>query len=263
MLRARVLTALVLLFALLGALFGVPRPVSLGFFALILVLGAWEWAPFAGITGRAGRLAYAALAAALCLGVWLLAPAAAQRCLELALLFWLLAFVLVVSPARRVPFPVVALIGLIVLVPTWLAIATVLTGAGPSYVLFMLFLVWAADIGAYFAGRRYGAHLMAPRVSPKKTWEGLAGGLLFALCVALAGVAWFRQAAVPLLLVAAATVLASVVGDLTESLFKRNAGLKDSGSLLPGHGGVLDRIDSVTAAAPVYALGLWTVGVLP
>ena len=263
MLRTRVITALVLFAALLTALFAVPRNAGIGFFALLLLLGAWEWAAFAGLNSLAGRLAYAGLTAAICGACWL-SPAVVRWPVVagVAAAFWVLAFVLVVAWHRPIAAPVAGLVGLVVLVPTFLSIAAVLAQAGPAYLLFMLFLVWAADVGAYFAGRRFGKRLLAPRVSPKKTWEGLAGGLLFALLIAMIGVIGFAQPALPLLLVASATVLASVVGDLTESLFKRNAGLKDSGSLLPGHGGVLDRIDSVTAAAPVYALGLYALGVL-
>ena len=263
MLRTRVITALVLFAALLAALFAVPTNAGIGFFAVLLLLGAWEWAAFAGLRSGLGRLCYAGFTAAVCYGSWR-APAVVPwpAVAGLATAFWVLAFALVVGWHRPIAAPVAGLIGVIVLVPTFLSIAAVLTQAGPAYLLFMLFLVWAADVGAYFAGRRFGRRLLAPRVSPKKTWEGLGGGLLLALLIAMIGVVGFAQPALPLLAVAAATVLASVVGDLTESLFKRNAGLKDSGTLLPGHGGVLDRIDSVTAAAPVYALGLCALGVL-
>lgn len=263
MLRTRVITALILFALLLAALFAVPRPASIGFFALLLLLGAWEWAAFAGQRSAPARLGYAGLAGVVSAALWL-APTWVPWPVvtAVAAAFWVLAFGLVVGWHRPIAAPVAGLVGLLVLVPTFLAIAAVLTGAGPAYLLFMLFLVWAADVGAYFAGRRFGRRLLAPRVSPNKTWEGLGGGLLFALLIAMIGVVGFAQPALPLLAVAAATVLASVVGDLTESLFKRNAGLKDSGSLLPGHGGVLDRIDSVTAAAPVYALGLHVLGVL-
>ena len=156
--------------------------------------------------------------------------------------------------------------GLLVLIPTGLSLAHLLTGhgtSGPTYVMFLLLLVWAADVGAYFAGRAFGRHALAPLVSPKKTWEGAAGGVVLAALVAAGGVEWFHRPAGPFIALAMVTVVASIVGDLTESLFKRNAGLKESGKLLPGHGGVLDRIDSVTAAAPVFALGLGLIGAAP
>jgi phosphatidate cytidylyltransferase len=123
-------------------------------------------------------------------------------------------------------------------------------------------LVVAADIGAYFAGRRFGRNKLAPRVSPGKTWEGVAGGLVAAALMAAVGVWWFDVSAGRFIALCMVVVVASIVGDLTESLFKRHAGLKDSGTILPGHGGVLDRVDSVTAAAPVFLLGLQVLGLM-
>ena len=151
---------------------------------------------------------------------------------------------------------------MLALVPSWVALVHIDAhwGNGAQWTLFILALAFAADIGAFFAGRQFGRAHLAPRVSPNKTWEGVAGGMLLALLVALAGTVWFGQRAaafVPLCLVAAGF---SVVGDLTESLLKRHVHLKDSGRLFPGHGGVLDRIDSVTAATPVMALGLIWLG---
>jgi phosphatidate cytidylyltransferase len=121
---------------------------------------------------------------------------------------------------------------------------------------YLLLLVGAADIGAFFAGRTFGRLKLAPRVSPAKTWEGVLGGLAAAALVAAAGARLFDLPRVAFLSLCLGVALISVVGDLTESMFKRHAGLKDSGSVFPGHGGVLDRIDSVTAAAPLFLLGL-------
>ncbi len=155
--------------------------------------------------------------------------------------------------------------GILALVPSWLALVRLLHAPprGPQWVLFMLLLVWVADIGAYFFGRRFGRVRLAPEVSPGKTWEGVLGGAAGSALVAIAGSAWFRIplfAFVPLCL---AAVGFSIVGDLTESLLKRFAGMKDSGTVLPGHGGVMDRIDSLTGAAPVLLLGLSFLGVVP
>ena len=136
---------------------------------------------------------------------------------------------------------------------------------GGGMLLYMLSLVWIADIGAYFSGRKFGKHKLAPTISPGKTWEGLAGGLL-------ANLVWIFSIyqlssgwgiGLPqFLLISLATSLISVVGDLFESILKREAGVKDSGKLLPGHGGMLDRIDSVIAAAPVFAAGIFIVNPL-
>ena len=154
-----------------------------------------------------------------------------------------------------------AVAGILVLVPAWRALVAVrdVEQHGQYYLLFLLALIWAADTAAYFVGRRWGRFSLAPRVSPGKTWEGvwgaLASGLVLSMTMAaLMGMAprsWFGFA-----LLGGFTVVASIVGDLLESVCKRASGVKDSGQLLPGHGGVLDRLDSLTAAAPVFMLGL-------
>jgi phosphatidate cytidylyltransferase len=130
----------------------------------------------------------------------------------------------------------------------------------PALLLFVLVIVWVADIGAYFTGKRFGKVKLAPKISPGKTWEGVFGGLLAVAVLALVRARWLEIDIVVLLPFCLAVAIISIVGDLTVSMFKRNAGVKDSGRLFPGHGGVLDRIDSVTAAAPLFALGIGWVG---
>jgi phosphatidate cytidylyltransferase len=157
--------------------------------------------------------------------------------------------------------------GVPVLVPSFVALSRLQVSGGgfargPQILLWMLLLVFAADIGAFFAGRRWGRRRLAPRVSPGKTWEGALGGLVTVAVVAVCGALHFGSSVAAGVVFGCAVGIFSIVGDLTESMFKRSAGLKDSGSLLPGHGGILDRIDSVTAAAPLYALGLFGSGVI-
>jgi phosphatidate cytidylyltransferase len=156
-----------------------------------------------------------------------------------------------------------AVAGILALLPTLIALARIDSAwsNGAQWTLFILALAFAADTGAFFAGRQFGRLPLAPRVSPNKTWEGVIGGMLLALAIGGGGVIWFGLPALSFLCLCAAAAGFSVVGDLSESLLKRHVNLKDSGRLFPGHGGMLDRIDSVTAATPVMALGLIWLGV--
>lgn len=238
-----------------------------GWFALfvgaIVTLGAWEWARLAGEHGHKGRIIYALAVALLMAGLWRdgWPP---QYLLWPAMAWWLLAAFLVVRyPAARAVWAgsmIAQLFGLLVLLPAWYGLVW-LRGQehGLWLILALVVLVWAADIGAYFAGKTFGKHKLMPRVSPGKTIEGLLGGVLLTQMLALAALLWLGWETSSILLAlcgALLVVLVSVLGDLTESLFKREQGLKDSSKLLPGHGGVLDRIDSLTAAIPTFSL-LW------
>jgi phosphatidate cytidylyltransferase len=182
--------------------------------------------------------------------------------LILALLWWLLAFGAVLAFPRQFSRSFVAVAGLVVLLPSWLLLSRLHGGPmlGPGLALTLLLIVWAADIGAYAFGRWLGRVKLAPAVSPGKTWEGVGGGLLSAALVGGLAALVLGLPVGGLVSVGIATALVSVLGDLTTSMFKRNVGVKDSGHLLPGHGGVMDRIDSLTAAVPVFVLGLWLIG---
>lgn len=259
MLRTRILTGVVLGVVVVATIFGLATPAASLVFAVFWLIGAAEWARIAGFA-RTGRLVYAAVFAAFVLVV--LGPglpaAAVTGVLWLAVACWLVAFVAVLRYPEPLARPPVAAAGLIVLPAAWLAFH-VLHGAGPDgpgLVLAGLVLVWAADIGAYFVGRSIGRTALAPRVSPKKTWEGVAGGVILASLAGALAAAWLGLPLAVLAPIAAAMALISVVGDLGISMLKRRAGLKDSGMLLPGHGGVLDRFDGVTAALPCFVLGL-------
>ena len=154
--------------------------------------------------------------------------------------------------------------GLAILLPSWQALILLKQWElGNWLILAVMILVWAADIGAYFSGKTFGKRKLAPQVSPGKSWEGLIGGLLTSLVITLVvGVyrGWSARELILALLGAALVVAISVIGDLTESMFKRSSGIKDSSQLLPGHGGVMDRIDSLTAAIPVFVVLLWLAG---
>lgn len=264
MLRSRVLTALALALLLIAAILWSPPEITTAILGLILVIGAWEWSAFLAVT-VAWRVLYVLLLS-------LCGLAGSFYCLEtryflwtvaLATVWWVVALVWIATAPQRAGRVAAALAGALTLPPTWIALVHIDTqwARGAQWTLFVLALSFAADTGAFFAGRQFGRLPLAPRVSPNKTWEGVIGGMLLALAVSAFGAVWFQQPPqrfVPLCLAAAAF---SVVGDLTESLLKRHVNLKDSGRLFPGHGGVLDRIDSVTAATPVMALGLIWLGV--
>jgi phosphatidate cytidylyltransferase len=178
--------------------------------------------------------------------------------MTVALVWWFAAFLwLCLAPARVTPLSA-ALAGVLSLVPCWLALVHItLATQSARWVLFTLGLVWAADTGAFFAGRWLGRVPLAPRVSPKKTWEGALGGVLVSGIFAwICATSVFTLDVWPFVVTCVAVAALSIVGDLTESMLKRAAGLKDSGTLFPGHGGMLDRIDSVTAAAPALVFAL-------
>lgn len=263
MLRQRVITALVLGLLVILSILAVPHSVTVAVLSLLMLAGAWEWSAFPGFTQYSARLAYVAVIAVCVVTAWYIGVESVESDLLLyaALAWWVLALLWIAVASTNVNRGTAAIAGLFVLVPAWLALVR-LHAHGPHLLLFLLLLVVAADIGAYFAGRAFGTHKLAPRVSPGKTWEGVCGGLLAAALMAGVGVWWFQMNTVPFMALCIVVAIASVIGDLTESLFKRHAGLKDSGNLLPGHGGVLDRVDSVTAAAPVFIIGLERLGLL-
>jgi phosphatidate cytidylyltransferase len=268
MLRQRVVTAAVLACGLWAALFRLPPAGTVLVFGFVFLLGAWEWGGFGSLAGVA-RVAYAAGIGLLLLWswVWTREPLHFMILAAVACAWWAVAFLwLSIAPVQRRPMLVLCC-AVPVLVPAFAALARLQVATqgftdGPQAVLWLLLLVFAADIGAFFAGRRFGRRKLAPRVSPGKTWEGAAGGMAAVAVVAGAACARFHLPVAAGVAFGCTVGVFSIVGDLTESMFKRAAGLKDSGTLLPGHGGVLDRIDSVTAAAPIYALGLFGSGVL-
>lgn len=260
MLRQRIITALAIGAVVLAGIFLLPHPAMQAVLALLVLLGAWEWSAFPGFASAAARMAYVALTAVGVAATWYYAAGGdSMGVLYAAAIWWVIALLWVAAAPAAVNRASAAVAGFLVLVPTWLALVK-LHALSPALMLYFLLLVVATDVGAYFSGRAFGRNKLAPRVSPGKTWEGVAGGLLGAGLIAVLGVVWFQLPTMAFIGVSAVAVVASIVGDLTESLFKRHAGVKDSGSLLPGHGGILDRVDSVTAAAPVFVVGLERLG---
>ncbi|MFZ7260648.1 phosphatidate cytidylyltransferase [Avibacterium avium] len=280
MLKQRVISAIILIAIVCAALF----LFSPFYFALALgavaSLGIWEWTQFAQVKNKFWRIVVAGLAGAV-LFLWILSEANylnagrvfehyAEPILLSAVIWWIVALGLVVSYPNSAKLWAKSVIlqgvfAIVTLVPFIVGVLRLrLDGyvANPYHGLMLLFyvfiLVWAADSGAYFAGRKFGKHKLAPKVSPGKTWQGVFGGLITAGVLAgifmqVAPQDLFNVPTVPFIALSVATVAISVLGDLTESMFKRESGIKDSSNLIPGHGGILDRIDSLTAAVPFFA----------
>jgi phosphatidate cytidylyltransferase len=273
-LRYRVLTAVLLAPLVLWIVWLAPEGLLPPAFAAVALLGAWEWAQFMGLRQAVARFAYVAVIAAAIAVSWIYLRAGwpSLPVILSAVAWWVFVFVWLYrfskQPTAVEPPPwVTAVIGLVTLVPAWFAVVQMhrVGGAeGAYWVTLLLVLVWGSDVAAYFAGKAFGRHKLAPRLSPGKTWEGAAGGMIIGLLLA-GGFHWAASAVgigpervnwYLLLPVAAATIVFGIVGDLFESMLKRRCGVKDSGGILPGHGGILDRIDALVAAAPVLAIGL-------
>ena len=270
MFTTRLVTAAILLPLFVGALLGLSNKYWAAVLLLFLLIGSWEWATLAGYRGNGCRLFVGVV---LLTGLLTLfasiqtgSPAAVYRSPDgiaygVAVLFWMLLVPAWLKGKWRVTHPaVLGLTGWIVLVPTWLALTRL--QAQPLQLLVLLGIVWIADSAAYLAGRRFGRRKLAPDISPGKTWEGVIGAgiavtVYYAvLRFAFSPVAPWLDGPGGIILFGAITVM-SIEGDLFESWIKRQAGVKDSGSLLPGHGGVLDRIDGLTASMPLAALILF------
>ncbi|MFP4146797.1 MAG: phosphatidate cytidylyltransferase [Halorhodospira sp.] len=267
MLRTRVVTAAVLGPLLLGAIWLLPTAALALVLAGVAALAAWEWAGLVGLCDRRMQAGVVAVLLASLIPGWLVSghDPGAQAALYAAAGLWLAVVIWLGLYARRgtpVPAGLGALgVGWLLLWPTWVALVYLhgQTPWGAFWVTFLLVLVWGADTGAYFAGRAWGRHRLAPRISPAKSWEGvLGGGVVAVLAGSLLVLLLAPEAPGPrfLLGLMVLVIIGSVVGDLFESMLKRQRAVKDSGGILPGHGGILDRIDSLTAAAPLLAAGL-------
>jgi len=266
-LKARLISAAIMVPLVV---YGVLR-LSTGVFALllgaVLLAGAWEWSRLVPLRGLPARLAFTAVVAGLMGLIWQAGLAQLLNPLLLAGFGWWLGVLFWLSRphyGRQVTplsLTLKMLAGVLVLIPAWAALTGLHahgSGGGPKLVLMLLVMIWLADSGAYFAGRQWGRTKLAPVISPGKTWEGVYGGLLASLAFAALGGGLYSGSlrwTLTFMLVALIAILFSVAGDLLESLMKRQSGIKDSGSIIPGHGGVLDRIDSMLAAAPMFLIG--------
>lgn len=257
MLKTRVLTSVVLMAGFLAAVFFLPDIYWALLMLLFITLAFREWADMARLVAPwrhiyIGTVMVFGVLVILAddIGMPTLQPQVVFYSILAAAIFWLIFSPIWLMTRYRIRQPVLlAVIGLVVLLPTWLALVG-MRGISPWLLLLVMATVWIADIAAYFAGRRFGKHKLAPQISPGKTWEGVLGAWLAVslygviLCFSLSLTYW-------LIVGLLGIVVLSIMGDLLESLVKRQAGVKDSGSLLPGHGGVLDRIDGLTSSLPL------------
>jgi phosphatidate cytidylyltransferase len=275
MLKLRIITALILFpLAVSGILF-LPNHYFAALFGFVMLLAAYEWAGFAKFPSVLAKLAYVAMVAVILLSIWLINFILSMNFMNgMAAVFWLFALILLLAYPKSAGFwsgktVIIAIMGFFLLTIAWYAVVKIheiealqfaqTQISGPYLLLSSMMLIWAADTGAYFSGKRFGKNKLAPKVSPGKSIEGVMGGLLLALLLAIAFTAWHGgqvQDYLNIIGISTMTVIFSVIGDLMESMFKRQANVKDSSNMLPGHGGILDRIDSITAACPVFLIAL-------
>ncbi len=278
MLLQRVLTAIILIPLVVWGVLAADHWLFAAIVAAVMLLCAWEWARLAGLKTLPLQLLYVLLCGVLIAALWFIATLAVSNFLILiAAGIWLGMALALFSWRNKVLHkaafqPFILALGLLLLSAAWQALVSLhkLPDIGPKLTLGLLILIWIADSAAYFSGKAFGRHKLAPVLSPGKTLEGMAGALLFAaLWGVLMFVMLFQASAnstaymiTTALLLSLLTAVVSVAGDLFESLVKRRADMKDSGHLLPGHGGIWDRIDSLIASAPVFVAGLYLSGIL-
>ena len=264
MLKQRIITAAILLPLVVLLVLMAPTWLFAILSSLMVIVGMWEWSNLCGGDTIYRNLFKVVIISAILYLLWL----GRKNVVILwsteaaAMIWWLFALFWVFFWQKQFPSAIKYICGLLTLIPAWMAFVDVHAGTrGPQILLFLLALIWSADIGAYFTGKMFGRHKLAPKVSPGKTWEGVAGGTMAVLGVSIAGVILvLPKYGYYLVFVCLLSGWLSIVGDLSESLFKRQAGVKDSGRLFPGHGGLLDRVDSLTAALPAFWLGLAVYG---
>ncbi len=278
MLKQRLITAAILVPLFLWSVLSLSTNTVAILFILVVAVGAWEWSALTGLHSFTFRAGYLAVVVAIMLAIYpfMGSHLLIYSILSIAVVWWITSLIWInqaesQSELSRTsgggdPDWKMLLLGIVVLVPTWTALILLhKNGTAGIYLMLSLFaIVWGADTGAYFAGRRWGRRKLAPKISPGKTWEGVTGGLVvvvitMAIIASIMGYGWSNL--LSFVLLGIVTAMFSIIGDLLESLLKRRRGVKDSGRILPGHGGVLDRIDSLTAAAPVFTLGLMLQGV--
>lgn len=274
MLKQRILTAIILGPLILWSVVAFSHRAIAIELGIILTIAAWEWARLSGISHQIGRFTYAILIMFCMLLVTIALhkrPDLLESILMVVSLGWLAALLTIILFNKKDNQAIESMTtgnivinlfsGLIILLGAFVAITGLHQSRqyGYEFILILLAIIWIADSAAYFSGKAFGKHKLAVHVSPGKTWEGVIGAMLAVLITAFVLARYLQytpEKTVAFMLIALITMSISIVGDLLESLFKRRAGVKDSSHLLPGHGGILDRIDSLVAAAPIFLLGL-------
>jgi phosphatidate cytidylyltransferase len=279
MLKQRIITALVLAPLALIAILFLPTQWFEITMAGVVAVGGYEWAALSGLNKRSYKVVYMLMILAFCLllmnqvddaMIWYQGELASvyRHILSIAVVWWVVSLVMIIAYPKytyswRNSRVIRGLFGVLTLIPTWVAVVSLRTNLnevdpfyGASLIFYVLGIVWAADIGAFFVGVKFGRHKLRPNVSPGKTYEGLFGGVAASFAIIAFAALHYQVEPSRIwlhVLIGGLTVGVSALGDLNESMFKRSAGIKDSGKILPGHGGLLDRIDSLTAAFPVFA----------
>lgn len=273
MLKYRLLTAFLMGPLILWAIYAMPEKYFALFALVLLSLGAWEWSIFAGWVKPLQRGIYFVVNIALFTTVLYLQNNDLQNnelnisIVSASLLWWAICIPLLLSfPFKKDNFLhkkfIKSLVGIVLLTGTFVSMILIRNNPdyGSQFILYLILIIWFADSGAYFAGRSLGKNKLIPNVSPGKTWEGVAGAFVTTLIVSVVALNLLNipsSQTIIFIVITQVTVLYSIVGDLSESMFKRMANVKDSGHILPGHGGILDRIDSLMSGFPVFFAGLW------
>ena len=268
MLKYRLLTAFLMGPIILWGIFSLPENWFAISAVVLVTMGAWEWSALTGLAKTSHRSMFVLLSLFLFVSVLFLQNANINLAIILtSLVWWIISIPLLLS----YPFSdkniihlkfIKGAVGIVLLLATLISMVLIRSNSyyGPEFVLYVILLIWFADSGAYFAGRALGKNKLLPNVSPGKTWEGVAGAIAITLIMSVVAIYILNISSsetIPFILVTIVTVVYSVVGDLSESMFKRMSHIKDSGHILPGHGGILDRIDSLMSALPVFFAGLW------
>lgn len=268
MLKYRLLTAFLMGPIILWGIFSLPENWFAISAVVLVTMGAWEWSALTGISKISHRSMFVLLNLFIIISVLYLQNNNINLAVILASLAWW-----IISIPLLLSFPfndknilhsklIKGAVGIVLLLATLVSMVLIRSNShyGPEFVLYVILLIWFADSGAYFAGRALGKNKLLPNVSPGKTWEGVAGAISITLIMSVVAINILNipsSHATPFILVTLVSVVYSIVGDLSESMFKRMSHIKDSGHILPGHGGILDRIDSLMSALPVFFAGLW------